>query len=119
MRLGEIVLEKALSIPDQAAVIFRDNVTSYAELASTIRHFAAGLIELGISPGDRVAILLPNCPPFVVSYYGCTLIDVVAVPANPLLKPAELEYIWADASIRLVVTVPQLLPVVQSAARPS
>jgi long-chain acyl-CoA synthetase len=115
MRLGEIVLEKARSIPKRVAVIFRDQTTTYGELATTIQRFAAALLELGIVPGDRIALLLPNCPPFLVGYFAATLIDVVVVPANPLLKPAELEHIWSDADVRMVMTVPQLLPIVQAA----
>lgn len=115
MRLGEIVIEKALSIPHRIAIIYRDQSTAYGELASSIKAFAAGLIQLGVQPGQRIGLLLPNCPPFVIGYFGSTLIDVVAVPANPLLKPAELNYIWSDAAIQLVLTIPQLVPVVQAA----
>ena len=115
MRLGEIVLDKARAIPDRAAIVFRDQTMTYGELAVAIQQFAAALLELGVNTGDRIALLLPNCPPFLVGYFAGTIIDVVVVPANPLLKPAELEYIWADAAIRLVVTIPQLLPIVQAA----
>jgi long-chain acyl-CoA synthetase len=115
MRLGEIVLAQAQLAPDRNAVIFRDEPTSYGELAASITDFAAGLLEIGIVSGDRIALLLPNCPPFLIGYYGATIIDVVVVPANPLLKAPELEYIWSDAAIRMVITIPQLLPVVQAA----
>ena len=115
MRLGEIVLEKASSIPDRAAVIFRDHSITYGQLSARIQQFAAGLLDLGLSQGDRIALLLPNCPAFLIGYYAATLIDIVVVPANPLLKPAELRYIWSDSAIRMVVTIPQLLPIVQAA----
>ena len=115
MRLGEHVLSLAEQFPTDTAVIFRDTSTSYSELATAIRYTAAAFRSLGLEPGDRVALLLPNCPPFVLGYYGATLIDVVVVPANPLLKPAELTYIWSDAAIKLVITIPQLLAHVQAA----
>ncbi len=109
MRLGEIVLSTAQEQPASTALVFRDQIFSYGELAVSIQRTAAALRTLGIQPGGRIALLLPNCPPFVLGYYGATLVDIVAVPANPLLKPAELSYIWNDASIELVITIPQLL----------
>ncbi len=115
MRLGELVLAKANEVPDQIAVVFRDQKYSFSQLAATIRGAAAALRALGIGPGERIALLLPNCPPFFIGYYAATLVDTVVVPANPLLKPAELAYIWADASIRLVITIPQLLQNVHAA----
>ena len=115
MRLGEIVLKTAAEVPTRTALVFRDQNTSYRELAVAIQRTAAAIRTVGIKPGGKIALLLPNCPPFVLGYYGATLVDVVAVPANPLLKPAELSYIWNDASIELVITIPQLLPGVAAA----
>jgi long-chain acyl-CoA synthetase len=115
MLLQEIVTNGARQYPENLALIFRDQITTYAELEVGVQRLAAGLRALGIQPGDRVALLLPNCPPFVLGYYATVRLGGVVVPANPLLKPNELEYIWRDADVRLVITAPPLLPGVQVA----
>ena len=101
--------------PQNVAVIFRDQPTTFGELAVAIQCLSGGLAALGIQPGEKIALLLPNCTPFLIAYYAASHLGAVVVPANPLLKPAELEYIWRDADIRLVVTIAPLFPVVQAA----
>ncbi len=115
MLLRDIIAQGRSAYPQNIALIFRDQATTYAELAVVVERLAAGLHALGLQKGDRIALLLPNCTPFVYGYYAAAQIGVVPVPANPLLKPAELEYIWRDADVRLVLTAPPLLPGVQAA----
>ncbi len=115
MLMWDIITRSAATFPTNTAVIFRDQPTSYAELKIAIERLAAGMLQSGIVRGDRVAILLPNCTPFLLAYYASTKIGAICVPANPQLKPAELEYIWRDADIKMVFTVAPLLPIVQAA----
>jgi long-chain acyl-CoA synthetase len=115
--LGDIIARGKSAYPTHPALIFRDRQSSYADLAVAVERLAAGLEALNIGVGDRIALLLPNCPPFVWGYYAAAQIGAVAVPVNPLLKPAELEYIWRDADVRLVITAAPLLAGVQSARR--
>lgn len=115
MLLHEMIERSARDWPQNVALVFRDQPVTYAELEGAIARLAEGLLALGLKAGDRIALLLPNCSPFVYAYYAASRIGAVVVPANPLLKPAELEYIWRDADIRLVMTAPPLLPVVQAA----
>ena len=102
---------------DGLALIARDRQLSYNELFGDVNRLARALSSLGIVPGDAVAVLLPNCPEFTVSYYATVAIGAMCVPANPLLKPAELAYIWNDCGARLVVTAAPLLPGVLEARR--
>ncbi len=103
--------------PDRLALVYRDTGLTYAQLTGMVNRFAGALIGAGITKGDRVAILLPNVPPFTVAYYGATAIGAIAVPANPLLKAPELVHIWGDADVKLVVTLPQLLEGAAQAAQ--
>lgn len=114
MLLYEIVEAGASHDPGVTALIFRDQETSYGQLLGAIEAVGRGLAALGIRPGERIGLLLPNCPPFVWFYYAASKVGAVVVPVNPLLKPAELQYIWNDSGIRLVVTVGPLLPLVQA-----
>ena len=115
MLLHDIVMEGAKTRPQDVALIFRDQPQTFAELAARVSQLSEGLKASGIQQGERICLLLPNCPPFVWAYYAASQIGAVCVPLNPLLKPAELEYIWRDADIKLVITAGPLLPVVQAA----
>src|SRR5450432_3305818 len=113
--LTDIITRGVQDYPDNVALIFQDSAITYAELAVAVDRLAIGLGVLGIQPGQRISLLLPNCPPFVYGYFAAAALGAIVVPVNPLLKPAELEYIWRDAEVRLVITVPQLMPVVEAA----
>ncbi|HLV80586.1 MAG TPA: long-chain fatty acid--CoA ligase [Chthonomonadaceae bacterium] len=115
MLLSDIITQGKRDYPNHVALIFRDQTTTYGELAVGVERLAAGLEVMGIQPGERIALLLPNCPPFVLGYHAAARMGAVVVPANPLLKPPELEYIWRDADARLVITAPPLLAGVQAA----
>ncbi len=115
--LSDIITNGVQSYADNVALIYQDTLITYAELGDAVDRLAAGLAELGIEPGQRISLLLPNCPQFVYGYYAGAAFGAVVVPVNPLLKPGELEFIWNDADVRLVITVPQLLPVVEAARR--
>jgi long-chain acyl-CoA synthetase len=115
--LYEIIRHGAEAYPDREAILFRHTVLTYGELARQVRRLAGALRARGIAPGDSVAVLLPNCPQFAVVYYAVTALGAICVPANPLLKPAELEYIWANSRVKLAVTAPLLLANAQEAQR--
>jgi long-chain acyl-CoA synthetase len=115
MLLYDTIKRGAEEYPGRTALIFRDAHISYGELAGQVNRLAQGMRARGIGQGDAVALLLPNCPSFVVAYYAVTAIGGVCVPANPLLKPAELEYIWSDAGIKMVMTAPSLIAGAQQA----
>lgn len=117
MLLSDIVRRGAAAHPDRTAIIFRDAPISYAALSQQIDRMAAALAARGIGPGDRVALLLPNCPHFTIAYFGVTALGAVCNPANPQLKPAELAYMWNDSQVKLAITIPALVPAVQAAAR--
>jgi long-chain acyl-CoA synthetase len=115
--LSEIITSGVQNYPENVALIYQDELITYAQMAAAIDYLAIGLSSLGIERGDRISILLPNCPEFVYTYYAGAAIGAVVVPVNPLLKAPELAYIWKDSTARLVVTVPQLLPVVAEARK--
>jgi long-chain acyl-CoA synthetase len=64
---------------------------TYLETASLIKRFAASLVRIGITPGKRIGLVLPNCPEFVITYYACLLVGAVVVPLNPVYTLGELE----------------------------
>ena len=71
----------------------------------------------GVGRGVAVGILLPNTPQFTTLYYAITALGGLCVPVNPLLKPHELAYIWADCKAQIIVTTPQCIATVTETLR--
>lgn len=109
MLLYDIVRKGADEYPDRVALLFRDAPLTYGQLAVQVNRVAAALRAEGAGRGDSVAVLLPNCPQFTITYYAAAALGAVCVPANPLLKPAELAHIWGDSAVKVVVTAPPLI----------
>jgi long-chain acyl-CoA synthetase len=82
---------------------------TYAELRDEVDRFAGGLAGLGVGPGDRVAVVLPNCPQFVIAFFAVLRLGAVVVPANPLATAAELEQQLGDCSPRAIVCLDKAL----------
>jgi long-chain acyl-CoA synthetase len=117
MVLYDAIARGNADYPDRPAILYRDTTLTYGMLSGLVNRFAGALAASGLGRGDRIAILLPNVPPFTVAYYGAAAIGAIAVPANPLLKAPELAHIWGDADAKLVLTIPQLLEGALDAAR--
>ncbi|MGE4426175.1 MAG: long-chain fatty acid--CoA ligase [Solirubrobacteraceae bacterium] len=92
--------------PDAIALRRSDapgDALSYRELDVQVAGFAGHLRELGVGTGDRVALMAPNLPGFVVAYWATLRIGAVAVPMNPLLKSREIAYYLEDSGARAFV----------------
>jgi len=76
----------------KTALEFFGRSTSYAELGERVERAASGLRALGVSPGDRVALVLPNCPDHVVAFYAVLRVGAIVVEHNPLYTPRELRH---------------------------
>lgn len=111
--LPEMLRETAGKFPNATATIFEGTRMTYAELQSQVEAFAAGLAGLGVAPGERVAIMLPNCPQTVVAFYAVMNIGGIAVMTNPLYVERELEHQWRDAGVKTVVALDRLWPRIQ------
>ncbi|MDX3727109.1 long-chain-fatty-acid--CoA ligase [Streptomyces caniscabiei] len=100
--LAEYLVETAARQPGRPALRLGDRVTGYAELDERSARAAALLRAEGVRPGDRVALMLPNVPEFVVLYYGVLRAGGIVVPMNPLLKTRETEYHLTDSGAVLL-----------------
>jgi long-chain acyl-CoA synthetase len=90
----------------QAPLIdFMGRKYSYAETLDGARRVACGLAAMGIAPGDRVGLFLPNVPHYVAAYYGAMMIGVTVVNFSPLYTAAELADQVADSGTRLLFTL--------------
>jgi long-chain acyl-CoA synthetase len=102
--LMELLYQSASSRPDDVALVYRDERVTHAELLDRAERLAAGLAAEGIGPGDAVALLLPNDPTFVASYYGISGLGAVVVPVNPAFKQDELEFYFRQCGVRAVIS---------------
>lgn len=96
---------RASSDPGAPYLLFRDRVFSYAEVEDQADSLAAALHGLGIGKGDRVALVMPPWPEFVVSLFAVAKLGAVAVPLNPRLTPPELQYMLRHSEAAAAVTV--------------
>ena len=87
------------------ALLFKGASVSYARLAAESDAFAAGLASLGVGRGDRVALLLPNCPQFFIAEFGAWKAGAVVVPLNPTYTERELEVALNSTAAAAVVTL--------------
>ncbi|SET64540.1 long-chain acyl-CoA synthetase [Oceanobacillus limi] len=96
---------------DHKAIHFYGKEFSYQELGAQTGAFASVLQEDQFVKGDRVAIMLPNCPQYVISYYGTLLAGGTVTQVNPMLVGKELEHILTDSGAETIVIYEPLLPV--------
>ena len=78
---------------------------TYRQLDEAASRFAGGLRRIGVKAGDRVSILMPNCPQFPIALFGVLRAGAIAVQTNPLYTPRELEEMYRDAGVETVVCV--------------
>ncbi|AEA23824.1 long-chain fatty acid--CoA ligase [Pseudonocardia benzenivorans] len=100
--LAANLVATAQAHPDRTAIKLDDVELSYADLHRASAAVAGMLVERGISPGDRVGIVLPNLPAFPILFHGALLAGAAVVPMNPLLKDREVEYYLRDSEMSLV-----------------
>jgi benzoate-CoA ligase len=92
--------------PDKTAYFCGERSISYRELDAECRRFALLLQEKGITPGERVLIVLPDSFAFPVAFLGCLLAGVMAVAASTALREEDISHILEDSGARLLVTHP-------------
>jgi fatty-acyl-CoA synthase len=122
--LGEIPLSAHVTHwanvkPDRPAIHFYGRDITWAELDAQSDRVGALLLDLGVGPGDRVAVFMPNCPQFHYVFYGLLKIGAVHVPISPLSTGDELGYVLDDTGARVIFCLDQLgdMAVKQARAR--
>lgn len=115
--VAEPFLKSVQAHPGKTAVVFNGREITYGELNDRINQIAAVIVEdLGVSPGDRVAYLLPNCPEILETYYAVQKIGAAAVPLNFKLIPREISYLVNASGARVLVYASQFAEAVAQAA---
>jgi long-chain acyl-CoA synthetase len=89
----------------KSCIDFLDRRWSFAEIKALSDRFARGLLDLGLKPGERVGLFLPNCPYFVIAYFGILKAGGVVVNFNPLYADREIEHQIMDSGVTIMVTM--------------
>jgi long-chain acyl-CoA synthetase len=120
--VDRLLADAAAKHPERPATIFgamvgsrlMDAKLTYSQLDDAVNRLAAGLQQLGVKDGERVVIMLPNCPQFVIAAYATWRIGGIVVCCNPLYVAREIEHLVNDSGAETFVVMSQLYERVSS-----
>jgi long-chain acyl-CoA synthetase len=112
--LTELFFQSVEQYSDNTAVTFMEKRYTYSELGKLVKKCARLLADEGIGKGDRVAIMLPNCPQYPIGFFGTLLNGAIVVQINPMYKANELMHVLKDSGARHIIVLDDLLPIVEA-----
>lgn len=110
MNLARIITEHGQNIPEAIALIYKDRQISYGDLEDVTNRLARGLMSLGVGYGERVALICPNMPEFVISFFSVLKCGGTIVPVNFLFKKEELFFVLNHSGVSSVIIAAPFLP---------
>jgi long-chain acyl-CoA synthetase len=102
----------ALQFGDRPAVAFQNAQLTYSEIKVQVDRLATALAGLGIIKGDRVGIMLPNCPQYLISFFAIVRLGAIVTNINPIYTPREVEIVASDSGMRVVITLDVLAGII-------
>ncbi|WP_409305197.1 long-chain-fatty-acid--CoA ligase [Peribacillus sp. SCS-155] len=103
--IPQLLQNTAEKFPENIAITFYGKKILYKELVYAANAFASALQNHGVQKGDRVAIMLPNCPQYVIAYYGVLTAGGIVTQVNPMSAEREIEYILNDSGAKTMVVL--------------
>ncbi len=103
LNLAEVLENNARARPQAIATICLGSQLTYAETNTAANRFANGLRNLGVGEGDRVAVMLPNIPEFVIAYFAVLKLGGTVVPMNTMFRQIEIRYILEDSQAKAMI----------------
>jgi long-chain acyl-CoA synthetase len=119
LSLASVLAEGARRHPGKIAIVDRDDRITYRELWEQSLAYAGGLRELGVGPGDTVAVLVPNVADFPRAYFGALAVGARIVPIHLLLTAEEMAYVLRDSGTDVLVAHSSQLQNAAAAAKPA
>ncbi|WP_342602497.1 long-chain-fatty-acid--CoA ligase [Peribacillus sp. FSL E2-0159] len=114
--LYSFLKESAEEFPDKVSIHFQGKELTFREVHESALKFAAYLKSIGLQKGERVAVMLPNCPQGVISFFGILMAGGVVVQTNPTYTERELEYQMKDSGAKIILAMDILFPRVTAVA---
>jgi len=105
LTLPQVLQHSVAAWPGARATVFEGATLTFRDLATAVDRLAGSLVRLGLKPGDRVAIQMPNLPQTVIAYYGVLRAGGVAVLTNPMYVAREIEHQFNDADARFAIVL--------------
>jgi acyl-CoA ligase (AMP-forming) (exosortase A-associated) len=115
--LHHLVVRSASVTPQAQALVYQKQSMTYEALAEAVARFAATLVGLDLQRAERVAVYLDKRFETVIAAFGAAAAGGAFVPINPLLKPDQVGYILRDCNVRILVTSPERLALLQPVLR--
>ena len=103
MKVSELLVNAAAAFPEKTAAVYLEQSLSYGELNRSALQLAARLQRLDLEPGSRVAILFENCLEYLIGFFGVQAANLVSVPLETSLVPANLNFMLADCGARVLI----------------
>ncbi len=114
--LPEMLERTAAKSPEATALIYQGASINYEQLLTHVNRVAVGLRALGVGKGDRVALMMPNCPQFVIAYFGVLRAGGIVTATSSMYTAREVAHQWNDAGAKVVIADRRLHSVVKAAA---
>ncbi|HEU5140222.1 MAG TPA: long-chain fatty acid--CoA ligase [Bacillales bacterium] len=111
--LNELFEQTVERFPKHDALSFYGLTTRYRELSDQIDRFASALQRDGVRKGDRVAVMLPNCPQYVIAYYAILKIGAIVTQVNPMLVERELQALLNDSGSETIIIYDAIYPLLK------
>ncbi len=108
--LYEILATTAVETPDAQATAFLGAALTFREIKRRTDRLAQALVTLGIAKGDRVGIMLPNCPQYILATFATLRLGAIVVNINPIYTARELLNVATDSGIKILITLDKLAP---------
>jgi long-chain acyl-CoA synthetase len=108
--LTDILRIAAADVPDRPATAFLGQQLTFAEVKERADKFATALARMGVKQGDRVGVMLPNCPQYIIAVFGILRVGAIVVNVNPLYTPREVGVVAQDSGMRVLIVLDMLVP---------
>ena len=102
--LHQTLLKTVERYPEKTALVYDKLRLNYQELYTKVVGLSNGLRSIGVEKFDSIAIILPNCPEFVISFYAAATLKAIALPLNPMFKEAEINFYLTDTGASVIIT---------------
>jgi|SRR5579863_454755 len=117
--LGDILRGAAERNPEGICIQFQQETYTFLRLNTEVNRLANALIGLGVTNGQKVALLIPNVPEFIVAYFACMKIGAVVVPINPKFQAEEIRFVLENSdSELLIISSESIVPVESMSTKP-